>query len=74
MVEASLIRNERSIPETLTQTGSPNGAVKLKRTAVPGKKPISSNFIDISSSENPEITAVSPGIISATLLDFATLI
>jgi hypothetical protein len=72
--EASLIRRERSRPETLTQTGSPKGAVKLNRITVPGRKPISSNFTDISSSEKPEITAVSPGTISATVLDFSTLI
>lgn len=72
MVDASDIRKERSKPDTLTHTGSPRGAVKLKRTTVPGKKPISRSFVDISSSVKPDITAVSPGTMFATLLDFAT--
>ncbi|SRR5258706_11054159 len=67
---ASATRSDKSYPETLTQTGSPNGALKLNRTAVPGKKPISSSFTDNSGSENPAIMAVSPGIISATLFPF----
>jgi len=72
-VEASSKRKERSYPDTLTQIGSPKGAVKLKRTAVPGRKPISNNFADSNSSEKPEITPVSPGFIVAKLLIASTL-
>ena len=46
IIAASSIRSDKSKPETLTQTGSPKGAVKLNRTAVPGKKPISKSFED----------------------------
>jgi len=67
-VDASSSRKERSYPDTLTQTGSPKGAVKLNRTAVPGKKPISNNFAERESSEKPEITPVSPGFMVATFL------
>ena len=48
------------------QTGSPKGAVKLKRTTVPGKHPISMSLTDNCSSVNPETMATSPGRISAT--------
>ena len=67
MTAASEMRRDRSYPETLTHTGSPKGAAKLNRTAVPGKNPISSNLTDNSTSENPVMMAVSPGIMSATL-------
>src|SRR5688572_30926043 len=48
------------------QIGSPKGAVKLKRTTVPGKHPISMSLTDNCSSVNPETIATSPGRISAT--------
>lgn len=63
------MRRERSRPETLTQIGSPKGAEKLKVTELPGKKPISSSFGENSSFMNPEITATSPGTMSATLFN-----
>lgn len=66
MVEASSSLSDKSSPEMLTHTGSPNGALKLKRTTVPGRKPISSNLTDSNSSVNPDITAVSPGFMDAT--------
>jgi hypothetical protein len=67
IVEASAIRSDRSRPDTLTQIGSPNGAAKLKVTELPGRNPISSSLDEKSSLMNPEITATSPGFMSATL-------
>jgi hypothetical protein len=68
MVAASSSLRDKSYPDTLTQTGSPKGAVKLKRTAVPGRKPISRSLAESVSSEKPEITPVSPGFMLATFL------
>lgn len=68
MVDASSSRRDKSYPETLTHTGSPKGAVKLNLTAVPGRNPISKSLTDSLSSVKPEITAVSPVFMSATLL------
>ena len=68
IVDASRMRRVRSYPATLTQMGSPAGALKLYLTVLPGRKPISSNLDDSSSSVKPEMTAISPGLISATLL------
>jgi hypothetical protein len=69
MVEASSSLSERSNPEIFTHTGSPKGALKLKRTAVPGRNPISSNLTDSCSSVNPDMIAVSPGRMDATDLE-----
>lgn len=68
MVAASSSLRDISIPERLTQMGSPKGAEKLNRIGVPGKNPISSNLIDNCSSVKPEITADSPAFIMATVL------
>ncbi|HMJ69527.1 MAG TPA: hypothetical protein VK508_11545 [Cyclobacteriaceae bacterium] len=64
------MRNDRSRPDTLTQIGSPSGAEKLKVTELPGRNPISSSLVEKSSFMNPEITATSPGNMSATLFKF----
>src|SRR5687768_1434709 len=73
MVAASSILRESSYPETLIHTGSPKGALKLKRTGTPGKHPISINLTDRYSSVKPAIIPTSPGFISDTFLGFSTI-